>query len=159
LQTPTTRSETIESAKPLAGLLALVIPGLGHLWLREPRRAAMILLGIGSLTLGGLLIGGIDVVDRKEDRWWFVGQAGIGPAAWVLNTWNQRLKKSDPPINATRDWFETHEPARTKSLAHSNEIGSLWIVIAGMLNAIAAIDAAWHTTPKHKIARRLEDPS
>jgi hypothetical protein len=118
----------------------------------------MIFLGITAMTLGGLLIGGIDSVDRREDTWWFVGQAGIGPMAWALDAWGRNLSTIDePPLNARQEWFERHEPGRTKSLAHSNEIGSLWIVIAGMLNAIAVIDAFWHVPPAHRRRRRAED--
>lgn len=118
----------------------------------------MIFLGITSLTLGGLLIGGLDVVDRREDRWWFVGQAGIGPMAWALDALNHHLASvNEPPVNARQDWFERNRAGRTRSLAHSNEIGSLWIVIAGMLNAIAIIDAFWHMPPSAGSRRRVED--
>ena len=133
-----------ETLKPNAGVLAVCVPAAGHLRLGQPRRALMIFVGVAWLFLGGLLIGGVDVVDREEDFWWFVGQAGVGPAAYAVNAWHQSLKSDDPPPSAGADWFETNDPARTRSLGHPNEIGALWATIAGMLNVIAIIDATWH---------------
>jgi len=31
----------------------------------------------------GVLVGGVDCVDRKEDGLWFVAQAGAGLIPWV----------------------------------------------------------------------------
>ncbi|MFG0275085.1 MAG: DUF6677 family protein [Phycisphaerales bacterium] len=133
-----------ETFQPIAGALAVCVPGAGHLWLGQPRRAIMVFVGVLWLFVGGLLIGGVDVVDRREDFWWFVGQAGVGPTAFAVNAWHQSLKADDPPRHATGEWFDDNTPARTRSLGHPNEIGALWATIAGMLNVIAIIDAAWH---------------
>jgi len=62
----------------VAGVLAAVLPGLGHLYLGQARRAAYAAAAVLGLFFGGLLIGGIDVVDAREDKWWFVGQAFVG---------------------------------------------------------------------------------
>ena len=103
------------------------------------------MIGVLSLFLGGLIIGGVDVVDSREDRWWFIAQAGAGPLAFAVDAWHQRsLKQADPPQNATPEWFVNNQPARTKSFGHVNEIGSLYAAVAGMMNAIAIIDALWH---------------
>lgn len=139
-----------ETFQPIAGALAVCVPGAGHLWLGRPRRALMIFLGVAWLFVGGLLIGGVDVVDREEDFWWFVGQAGVGPAAFGVNAWHQRLKADDPPVGAGGEWFEHNEPARTRSLGHPNEIGALWATIAGMLNAIVVIDAFWNAPARRR---------
>ena len=143
-----------ETFQPIAGALAIAVPGAGHLWLGSPRRALMIFLGVAGLFLGGLLIGGVDVVDREEDFWWFVGQAGVGPGAFAVNAWHQSLKADDPPSGASAEWFESNAPARTRSLGHPNEIGALWATIAGMLNVIAIIDAAWHAPARRRRKER-----
>lgn len=69
----------------VAGVLAVVLPGLGHLYLGQKKRAAYAAIGILGLFFGGLFIGGIDTVDAREDRWWFVGQALVGPIALGTN--------------------------------------------------------------------------
>lgn len=145
-----------ESFQPAAAVAALIFPGLGHLVLGMPRRAILIAIGVLGLFLGGLLIGGVDVVDSREDRWWFVGQAGLGPVAFGVDWLHQaRLKVDDPPAGAGGNWFEGRpEPARVKSIGHVNEIGSLFATVAGMLNAICIIDAAWNTRRRDRRERR-----
>ncbi len=133
-----------ESFQPAAAILGFLLPGAGHAFLGDPRRGVLIGAGVLGLFTTGLFIGGVDVVDRKEDIWWFVGQAPAGPIAFGLDWLHQnRLKAADPPIGQTADWFDTHKPLRTKSVGHTNEVGSLFTTIAGMLNAIAIIDAGW----------------
>jgi len=152
-----------ETFQPVAGVLAFLLPGLGHAFLGEPRRAVLIGAGVLGLFLGGLLIGGVDVVDSREDRWWFIGQAPVGPIAFLVDWVHQsQLKVDDPPPAAEADYFQGQTPIRVKSLAHANEIGSLFATIAGMLNAIAIIDAAWHASPgaiRRRTIRRVEKPS
>jgi hypothetical protein len=82
----------------LAGVLAFAIPGLGHLYLGQKTRALYAAVGILGLFFGGLLIGGIDTVDSREDKWWFVGQSLVGPIAIGTNWIHQnQLKLYDIP--------------------------------------------------------------
>lgn len=71
----------------VAGVLAALLPGLGHFYLGQTKRAVLAAVGVLGLFFGGVFIGGIDVVDAKEDKWWFLGQAFVGPIAlgtdWV----------------------------------------------------------------------------
>ncbi len=118
---------------PVAGVLAYALPGLGYAYLGEVRRGVLVAIGVLGLTLGGLLVGGLDVVDRQEDKWWFVLQAGIGPVAWGVDAYHQQDKGLS-------------EPRITRSLGRVNEVGSLYIAMAGMLNAIVVIDCAWRSS-------------
>lgn len=120
-----------ERFQPLAGLAAYAIPGSGYLVLGETRRAVAVFIGIALLMTLGLLIGGLDVVDRVEDRWWFLPQAGGGPAVFAVDWLHQRLK-ADPTSGLVR------------SVGRVNEVGTLFVVMAGMVNAIAVIDCVWH---------------
>ncbi len=79
-----------------AGLLGFVFPGAGHLYLRQTRRGVLASIGVLGLFLGGLLIGGIDVVDRKEDKWWFLGQALVGPMTFAVDYYHQNRLKAYP---------------------------------------------------------------
>ncbi len=67
--------------QPIAAVLAWVLPGAGHFFLGHTRRALMIFAGIFGLFAGGLFIGGVDCIDRKEDFFWFLGQSLTGPVA------------------------------------------------------------------------------
>lgn len=145
-----------ERFEPVAAVLALLFPGAGHFYLGEPVRAVLIAAGILGLFFGGLLIGGIDVVDRKEDTIWFVGQALVGPVAFGVDYIHQehmkvtdqgRLRSARP--GETRDSAGRAAPAaagqlppNSKSLGRMNELGTLFATIAGMLNLIVIIDAS-----------------
>lgn len=78
----------------IAGVLAALVPGLGHIARGEPMRG--VLAGVGVLTLffGGMLIGGIDVIDSREDKWWFYGQAFVGPIAFGVDRMHQNTFKA-----------------------------------------------------------------
>ena len=132
-----------ESFQLHAGLLAVVLPGLGHAALGKTRRGVLIAVGVLGLFFGGVLIGGVDVVDSREDRWWFIGQSLVGPTAFAVNWANHSLSGSDPGPTAGPGWMSSSPPSRMKSIAHSNEMGMLFATIAGMLNLIAVVDALW----------------
>jgi len=135
-----------ETFHPMAGLAAFALPGLGHVALGQTHRGVMILLGILGLFFGGLLIGGVDSIDSREDFWWFVGQAGVGPIAFAVDRVHQtqlKVEDSDAP-GGVRSARPDEDPPIRKSLGHMNELGSLYVFLAGMLNAIAVIDAMWH---------------
>lgn len=139
--------------QPLAGVLAAVLPGLGHAFLGDPKRGLLVFAGVMGMFMGGLLIGGIDAVDRVEDKWWFVLQAGVGPTAFAVDAVHQNYFKVREVVNG-RERVRSGlpdpagnggEPARNrKSLGRVNEAGALYAAMAGMLNAIAVIDALWH---------------
>lgn len=127
-----------EILQPTAAVLALAFPGLGYLYLRQPTRALYLAIGVLGLVVLGTFIGGIDVVDRRADFWWFIPQAGIGPLAFLI------------------DWLRSGPlaPSVVASISRVNEVGTLCVVMAGMTNAIAVIDCAWHEPPGATARRR-----
>jgi hypothetical protein len=136
-----------ETLQPVAAVAAAALPGLGHMVLGEVRRGVLILVGVLGLFFGGMFIGGIDVIDRREDFWWFVGQAGVGPVAFGVDWAHQNMIKvedSAAPGGRRSPWPDENPKAR-KSLGRLNELGALFATLAGLLNVIAIIDAAWHT--------------
>jgi len=147
-----TANRNPESLQPPAAILACILPGLGYLWFGDALRAAYVFAGVMGLFIGGLFIGGIDVIDRREDRWWFLLQAGVGPAAFVADHFNQAGKSALDPV--------TGDPLVSKSVGRVNEAGSLMAALAGMLNAIAVIDCLWHapTTPRRRRTRSTDMP-
>ncbi len=119
------------SNRPLAALLAWLLPGLGHMYLGQRFRGRMILLGTLFLVTFGVLIGGVDVVDMQRDRLWFIAQAGTGPIAFLLDLLNQALLKTASPGTQ----------AQFTSLGNLNSTGTLYIALAGLMNVVVIIDA------------------
>ncbi|MBY0111422.1 MAG: hypothetical protein K2Y21_01270 [Phycisphaerales bacterium] len=143
---------------PLAGVFALAIPGLGHVFLGQFRRGLFVALGVLGLFLSGLFIGGIDAVDKEEDTLWFIGQAPVGVLTFATNYVHQtKYKGIDPNLrNAPRRMAGPNEsinaqgiltpngtPPAQRSLGRVHDMGILFTVVAGLLNVLAAIDAAF----------------
>lgn len=155
-----------ESFNPIALLLACILPGLGHAWLGDYRRGLAIATGVLGLFFGGMLIGGIDVIDRAEDKWWFVLQAGVGPTAFAIDAIHQnhfKIPAGRGTIRVTPNPDPTENPGgipakNVKSIGRVNEVGSLYAAMAGMLNMIAIIDAALRA-PFPSRRRRDGDPA
>jgi len=172
----TSDSVNREVFRPIAGILAVLFPGAGHVYLKQTWRGVGVAVGVLGLFFGGILIGGIDVVDRNEDTIWFIGQAFVGPIAFATDRYHQtRLKAHEkvvsdgkyiPGAMRTGNPGEKREmrqnipvweptaggrPPNSKSLAHPNEIGTLFATIAGMLNLIAILDALFHRESRAEI--------
>ncbi|MFT3687036.1 MAG: hypothetical protein QM783_19295 [Phycisphaerales bacterium] len=107
-----------DSPQPLAALLALVFPGLGHWYLGQRRRGVLVAVGVLGLFLTGVLTAGIDAVDSggwyitkfcsmtgkkppfaktDGDPVWFLGQMFCGPLAFGVDYYHQmHLKVLEP---------------------------------------------------------------
>jgi len=129
-----------ETFQPVAAVLAYLIPGAGYLALGQKVRALWVFIGVMGLIVGGTLIGGIDVIDRHRDSpvdgdpWWFIPQAGAGPIIFAID-WVREEKLKDQI---------------TPSIGRVNEVGILFVVMAGMLNLIAVVDCAWYAPPQRR---------
>lgn len=151
---------------PLAGLATLIVPGAGHVLLGRPRRGLFAAIGVLGLFFFGLLIGGIDAIDSREDRVWFIGQAFVGAPTIIADEVHERFFKAhDLNANTVRSGFPGERrikdssgryiwqplteseiasglgPPNTPGLGRINEIAMLSIVLAGMLNLIVFLDA------------------
>ncbi|MDX2131853.1 MAG: DUF6677 family protein [Planctomycetota bacterium] len=152
-------SPTIHPApafRPVGLVGAIILPGLGHVLVGERPRGLCIGAGILALFFGGIFIGGIDVIDSREDPVWFYGQALVGPLAVGVDQLHQHHFKVIDPVSgvlrsaypsegrdpATRDATPNGTPPNRKSIGKMNEIGTLFATIAGFINLIAIIDAA-----------------
>ncbi len=114
-------------------LAAWVLPGLGHYLLGERKRGLILAVSIGSLWVGGLLIGGISVCDKVDRKAWFIGQALMGPS-WAADWYHQRLKHQAIVKGAAQ-----YEP----SYGRLSEQGILYTALAGLLNLLAVIDVVY----------------
>ena len=115
------------------------------------------MFGVLFLFGSGLLIGGIDSVDSQDDRLWFLAQALCGPIAMGVNLANQSIVKTLPS-----NWQQRYEQGdqdvrarlRRKGLGHVNEMGTLYIALAGLMNLVAIHDALHPVHRRAKMRRR-----
>ncbi len=130
---------------PHAGILAWIWPGLGHLSLHDRPRAFGVMGGMLLLIISGLLIGGVDCVDRKQDKLWFYAQLGCGPIVIAADYYNNAiLHKTRPPDLKIADPQNPPPWLATTSFGRPNEIGTLFIALAGLMNLVAILDAFFY---------------
>ena len=191
---PTSSSQAAikEPFQPVAALLGVAFPGLGHFYLGQIKRGVLIAVGVLGLYLTGLLIGGISCIDRQDNFVWFLGQSLVGPITLGLDYIHQKHLKvlgkdapsgmpnlvlREPYPDETRDSetglavtiekdaqgkplldasghpyakvvggriISPAYPPYVKSLSRTSELGTLFTTIAGFLNVIVVIDAAFN---------------
>jgi len=152
----------------VAGICAVLIPGLGHMVSGRVHRGVLAMVGVLGLFGLGLLIGGVDAVDSKggTDRFWFIGQSMVGPIAFGVDYAHQNHFKAydiSTSLNRTGNpgearvhdgsrWVWDALPAEriaagetgdanVPGLGRLNEIAMLSCTLAGMLNLIIFLDA------------------
>lgn len=135
------------SFDPVSGLAAVAFPGAGHIAAGQTMRGLHISAGVLGLFFGGLLIGGIDIVDRRENFWWFVAQGLTGPLAFGIDYVHQNHYKVQVHPNSPIRVTPPPGPGQTvvKAIGKPSELGTLFTAIAGMVNLIVIIDAAFPT--------------
>ena len=131
----------------MAAVLAWVLPGLGHMSLGHRKRGGLIMFGVLFLFISGVLIGGIDCVDRRSDRLWFLAQSVCGPIAFATDYLNQVYIKGLP------------DSQRFQSIALNkpNEMGTLFCALAGLMNLVVILDALYFTpkAPESSLPARV----
>ena len=138
-------------ARPEAAVLAWLVPGLGHLYVGHRRRGVLIMVATALLLAGGVLIGGPDVVDRRNDRLWFIAQSGCGPVVFALDALRERISpgqsydfspraRTDDRQRYADEDPEMRRMLRRASIGHVNEIGTLYIALAGLMNLVVVLD-------------------
>lgn len=132
--------------RPAAGVAAWIFPGLGHIIRGEKRRGGLIMFGVLFLIISGLLIGGVDCVDRQRDKLWFLAQSLCGPIAFAADFVNQAYVQKLPD----------EERYAAIALNKPNEMGTLFVALAGLMNLVVILDALF--TPKRDefVNRRQE---
>lgn len=138
-----------------AALLGWILPGMGQFYLGHRRRGIYCTVGVLGLFLGGILIGGVDSVDRREDPLWFYAQAGAGPVAFAADWMNASLVKSGrvgelvespaPPMSRT----PVPKVSTLKSVTPVGEVGILYCALAGLMNVVVVLDALRRPRMEH----------
>ena len=120
---------------PVVALATWIVPGSGYWLIGQRARALTVGITIIILFILGMLIGGVRVVDvpngvlstpvnAVSQKPWFVGQILAGPITLIASSIG-------------------HDDAYYASHSRVNEIGTLYTAVAGMLNLLAIIDAAY----------------
>ncbi len=135
----------------LAALWAWLWPGAGHLYQRRYAKGILFMVCILTTYFFGLAMGGGHVVyadwDQTPKRWQYVCQIGVGLPALPALVQAQRLRTkrealfdglmAPPIIDARGDQLsEWH-----KRYGLYFELGTLYTMIAGLLNVLAIYDA------------------
>jgi hypothetical protein len=138
----------------IAALLAWLWPGAGHLYQRRYAKAALFMVCILGTYFFGLALGEGKVVyaawNRSEKRWQFIPQVAVGlPAAPALVQALVSRGRSEPlwgGFMAGPRGRDDQERAAQLSQWHNDlnirfELGTLYTMVAGLLNVLAIWDA------------------
>ncbi|MCA9156791.1 MAG: hypothetical protein KDA72_00610 [Planctomycetales bacterium] len=133
----------------LAAVLAWLIPGAGHFYQRRYFKSAVFSVCIFSCFILGMLMAGGRCVyaswNETEKRWQYVLQAGIGLPAMPAAIQAWRLRGGERPL-----WSENFmtAPRSTRDLDDFNrktasgfDMGTLYTMVAGLLNILVIFDA------------------
>lgn len=110
---------------PAAGLLAWVLPGLGHIYLGQRRHGLIYLAVIGATFWGGVALGGVqNTVKPKERTAWFLAQLSTGVFTGAALAWSRSLGDTTP--------------AYTRA---TEDVAIVYTGVAGLLNLLVILDA------------------
>ena len=148
----------------IAGALAWLIPGAGHVYLKRTLRGIIICICINGLFWTGVAFGGIFTVEPISQRWWFAAQmcTGVsGVSAWyrqeqyrrmITNEFeDERLRTPTPPLRTQKDshlhgkWWQTYRQTlvdKKLNLSYpADTVARTYAGVAGMLNLMCIFDA------------------
>lgn len=138
----------------LALFLAWLWPGAGHFYQRRYAKGLLFMVCILGVWFFGLVLGGGHVVyaslPKQERRLHYFAQVLVGAPALPALVQTQRMKGGDEPLFGglmappkPADHFgEVDELAQWHAEYHTLfELGTLYTVIAGLLNVLAMYDA------------------
>ena len=107
----------------VVGLSAWLIPGAGHLVLREKARAIIIFVAIALTFTIGLYVGSIGVVNPVEGKLAYAAQIMNSPMVTVLGR-----------VTVNNHYSVFGKP---------NEMGQIYTSIAGLLNLLCIVNAVY----------------
>ena len=132
----------------LAGLLAWLIPGLGHIFVGERGRGVVFLVTITAIFWSGVAIGGVqNTVDPHKRKLWFVAQLFTGGNTISAHALNRRVARASA------------RSGNTLAVGHwlSGDVGVHYTGVAGLLNLLVILDAVGRADPT-SVRRRVSRP-
>lgn len=147
----------------IAGMLAWIVPGAGHIYMRRTLRGVIIFVCVNGLFWTGVGIGGTFTVEPLRQRWWFAAQmcAGVsGLAGWHRQEQhrkaitsnpayfpNPQLRTPTPPLvsELRAKWWEMYSLAMARdgtALTYpADTVARAYSGVAGLLNLMCVFDA------------------
>ncbi len=114
--------------------LAWLLPGLGHWWIGEKKRAIIFFVVITATFWTGVAVGGVrTTVTPRDNGLWIAAQLCAGPQAIGALSYSNSLA-SDPK---TASLYKASWPA--------SDIGVVYAGVAGLLNLLIILDALSRT--------------
>ena len=107
----------------IVGVMGWLVPGAGHLMLKEKKHSIIIFATITLTFAIGLYIGSIGVINPVGAKPWYVAQLMNSPAVAALGR-----------ITAAGDYPVFGRP---------NEIGQIYTSITGLLNLLCIVNAVY----------------
>lgn len=130
---------------PLAGLLAWIIPGAGHLFIGERTRGLIFLVVITLTFWTGVAVGSVQgTVAPQSRKLWFAAQLGTGGnalAGYALHELVDPKSANSPIPIAKGNWL-------------SAEVGVHYTGVAGLLNLLIIFDAVARADSSLRTGRR-----
>ncbi len=158
------RPDNAHLPAPLIALAGWLLPGLGYFLIGEKKRAYIAGIAIILTFVLGLLIGGVRVIDvpgfdhnnqkrtgPRDTRW----RLSAEPIAEVMNKPWYIAQSLVGPLNIGATAWSLSTDAR-QSTARIFDIGTLYTAVAGMLNLLVIIDAAYRATHPRAISAAEE---
>lgn len=145
----TTEQAPLSVRGPFVGILAWLVPGLGHWYLGHRNRAIVFLVTITLTFWTGIAIGGVrSTVDTNKRKLWFMAQIGTGGNALGALAFRRAVAASAAPDGPYI----------------SSEVGVHYTGVAGLLNVLVILDAigraesGGRTAPSHSSTRNRGSP-
>lgn len=121
---------------PIAGLLAWLVPGLGHLFAGDRSRGIIILVTLTLTFWTGIAIGGVrSTIDPQRKKLWFMAQICAGSHTLAAFGWGEHARG-----DLTTEQLATSQWAST-------EVALVYTGVAGLLNLLAIMDALVRADP------------
>lgn len=119
----------------IAGALAWAVPGLGHIYLGQVKRGAILMTVIAVTFWGGVAIGGVQsTVQPRERKAWFFAQVCAGGHALATYSLGQMRAKSHP--DEVAGFME-------------EDVAVIYTGVAGLLNILVIMDALATADPRY----------
>lgn len=118
----------------MAGFLAWLVPGLGHLYIGERRRGTIFLVTIAATFWTGVAVGGVrGTVHPQQRKAWFMAEICAGGHALAAYGLHRAIGLSEYDPH-TRQWTYVGH-------FHSIDVGVVYAAVAGLLNVLIIMDA------------------
>lgn len=119
----------------IVGAFAWFIPGAGHFFIKEKKRAIIIFVTITTTFLTGLYIGSIGVIDRVHAKPWYLGQVLTSPAVAIVGT---VVARAQAPNSGNKEGANDY-----RVYAKPHDYGQIYTAIAGGLNLLCILNAVY----------------